>query len=268
MPLARVGEIDLNYEIVDCTEPWKATRPPLVFLHGLGGNRRLFLFQVPEFCRKFPVITIDLRGHGESSQPAADWTIADAALDVVRLLRLLGVERAHMAGVSLGGMVTQQFALDYPYATASLIAVDTLCGPPAGYEEQMRAALRDIEEKPMSEIAQSRITNAFSDKVDPVMREYVIGQIARNEKESYVRAARAAWSFSVGGRLGEVRAPTLVIVGDQDRVTPPFLSEEIAAKIVGAKLVQIPDCGHISNLEKPEEFNRALMQFLLALGEP
>ena len=98
MPLVRVGDIELNYELVDCTEPWKATRPPLVFLHGLGGNNRLFLFQVPEFCRKFPVITIDLRGHGESSQPAADWTMADTALDVVRLLRLLGVERAHMVG--------------------------------------------------------------------------------------------------------------------------------------------------------------------------
>ena len=83
-----------------------------------------------------------------------------------------------------------------------------------------------------------------------------------------MRAARAAWSFSVGGRLGEVSAPTLVIVGEQDRVTPPFLSEEIAAKIQGAKLVRIPGCGHISNLEKPEEFNRALMEFLLGLGEP
>jgi 3-oxoadipate enol-lactonase len=173
-----------------------------------------------------------------------------------------------MVGVSLGGMVAQQFALDYPYATASLVAVDTLCGPPAGYEQEMRTALRNIEEKPMAEIAKERITNAFSDKVDPVMREYVIGQIARNEKESYVRAAKAAWGFSVCGRLGEVRAPTLVIVGEQDRVTPPFLSEEIANKIPGAKLARIPDCGHISNLEKPEEFNRVLMQFLLALGEP
>jgi pimeloyl-ACP methyl ester carboxylesterase len=265
MPLARVGDIDLNYDLVDCTEPWKAGRPPLVFLHGLGGDRRLFLFQVAEFCRKFPVLTVDLRGHGESSLPEGDWTIADMALDLVRLLRLLGVERAHLAGVSLGGMVAQQFALDFPYATASLALVDTLCGPPAGLENEVAAALRFIEEKPMGEIAKDRITNAFSDAVDPLMRDYVIGQISRNEKSAYVRAARAAWAFSVCGRLGEVRAPTLVIVGEEDRVTPPFLSEEIAARIAGAQLVRIPGCGHISNMERPQEFNRALMEFLLRL---
>jgi 3-oxoadipate enol-lactonase len=265
MPLARVGDIELNYDFIDCTEPWKAGRAPVVFIHGLGGDRRLYLFQVPEFCGKFPVISVDLRGHGESSKPDADWTMADMALDVVRLLRLLGVERAHLVGVSLGGMVAQQFALDYPYATASLVLVDTLCGPPAGFEQEMAAALRFIEEKPMGVIARERITAAFSDAVDPVMRDYVIGQISRNDKASYLRAAKAAWNFSLCGRLGEVRAPTLVVVGEQDRVTPPFLSEEIAAKIAGAKLVRIPDCGHISNMERPQEFNRAVMEFLLKL---
>ncbi len=265
MPHARVGEVDLWYEWTDFTEPWKPAPPPLLFIHGLGGDHAFWLYQTPAFCHRHPVLTLDLRGHGQASKPAADWTMADMARDVAHLLHTLGVERAHVIGCSLGGMVAQQLALDSPHAVASLVLVDTLCGAPAGFEAVVLEALQFIERNDMATVARARITNAFSDAVDPVMREYVIARVARNDKAAYVRTARATFGFAVRERLAEITAPTLVIVGEEDRVTPPVLSEELAARIRGARLVRIPGAGHISNMERPGEFNRALSDFLSQL---
>jgi 3-oxoadipate enol-lactonase len=265
MPTARVGDIELFYELVDCTEPWKAGRPPVVFLHGLGGTHRMWIHQIPAFCGDFPTIVLDLRGHGSSSKPNNDWSTFEMAQDVARLLRDLGVEKAHIVGCSLGGMVAQQFGLEYPYATTSLVLVDTLCGIPAELQDVARSSLEFIEKNPMSVVAKQRITNAFSDRVDPMMRDHYIGEIAQNEKAPYLRAARAAFGFSMCHRLEEIKAPTLVVVGEADRVTPPPLSEELASCIRGARLVRIPEAGHISNVERPVEFNETVREFLLPL---
>src|SRR5262249_50940517 len=154
-----------------------------------------------------------------------------------------------LVGLSLGGMVAQQIALDHPLVVASLTLADTLCGAPPEFAEPMRAALRFIEENRMAEVAKARITNAFSDAVDPVLRDYFIDQVARNEKPAYVRAAGAAVVFSVCSRLPELRVPPLVVVGEHARVPPPMLSEEIAARIPGARLARIAGAGHISNIE-------------------
>jgi len=265
MPHEPVGDVSLYFELHDFCEPWRAARSPIVFIHGLGGNHAMWLYQVPAFCDRFPVITVDLRGHGQSTDGDVDFSMADMARDIARLLRNLGVARAHMVGLSLGGMVAQQLALDSPVVVASLVLADTLAGAPAGAEALMRDALRFIEESSMAAIAEARITNAFSDRVDPTMRDYLIDQVARNDKAAYVRAARAAFGFNSRERLGEISVPTLVIVGEDDRVTPPVCSEELAAGIRGARLARIPGGGHITSMEFPREFNRALADFLLPL---
>jgi pimeloyl-ACP methyl ester carboxylesterase len=87
MPHMRVGDIDLYYELTDFAEPWMAGPAPVVFIHGLGGDHSMWLYQVPAFCARFPTITLDLRGYGKSSRPEHDFSVTDMALDVVRLLR-------------------------------------------------------------------------------------------------------------------------------------------------------------------------------------
>jgi pimeloyl-ACP methyl ester carboxylesterase len=262
MPHVRVGDVELYYELIDCTEPWHSGPPPAVLLHGLGTDRRIWLYQVPAFCARLPTILVDLRGHGRSSAPRCEWTVADMAHDVVHLLRHLGAERAHLIGLSLGGMVAQQLAVDYPYAIASLVLADTVCGIPAGGTETAREALRFIEMHSMAEVARTRITTAFTDAVDPVMRGHLIEAVALNDKETYERAARAAFGFSVCQRLEEIAVPTLVVVGEGDRTLPLNWMEDIATRIRGARLVRIPGAGHISNMERPQEFNRAVLEFL------
>jgi len=142
------------------------------------------------------------------------------------------------------------------------IGVDPVCSTPAEFQEVMRAALQFIETNSMAAVAEARITNALTDRVDPVMRGYFIDEVARNDKAAYVRAARAAFGFAVCERLGEIRAPTLVVVGDEDRVTPPMLSDTLASRIPGARLARIAGAGHISNIECAGEFNRVVLEFL------
>jgi len=262
MPHVRVGDVELYHELIDCTEPWHSGPPPIVFLHGLGTDRRIWLYQVPAFCARAPVLLVDLRGHGRSSAPAGEWTIGDLARDVVRLLRHLGAERAHLVGLSLGGMVAQQLALDYPYAAASLVLVDTVCGIPADGRAIAVEALRFIETHSMAEVAKTRITTAFTDAVDPVMCRHLIEAVALSDKSAYERAARAAFGFSTCDRLEEIAAPTLVVVGDGDRTFPLAWMERPAALIRGARLARIAGAGHISNMERPHEFNRVVLEFL------
>ena len=258
----RLGNLELYFELIDCTEPWRSGATPTVLIHGLGTDRRIWLYQVPEFCSRVPTLTVDLRGHGRSSAPDGEWTVADMARDIVRLLRQLGAEKANLVGLSLGGMVAQQFALDYPYATASLVLVDTIAGPPPGGDQPLREALAFIEAQPMRAIAETRIAAAFTDAVDPVMRGHVIEQAALNDKDNYLRAARATFSFNVRERLGEIAAPTLVVVGEQDRTFPMAWMEDVASGIRGARLVRLSGAAHISNMERPREFNRAVLDFL------
>jgi 3-oxoadipate enol-lactonase len=257
-----LGDLDLHYELIDCTEPWRSGATPTVLIHGLGTDRRIWLYQVPELCSRVPTLLVDLRGHGRSSAPAGEWSVADMARDVVRLLRELGAEKANLVGLSLGGMVAQQFALDYPYATASLVLADTIAGPPAGADQPLRDALAMIESQPMRAIAETRITAAFSEAVDPVMRGHLIEQVALNDKDHYLRAARAAVSFNIRARLAEIAAPTLVMIGEHDRTFPMAWMEDVANGIRGARLVRLKGAAHISNMERPREFNRAMLDFL------
>jgi pimeloyl-ACP methyl ester carboxylesterase len=262
MPHVRVGEVELYYELADCTEPWHSGPPPIVLLHGLGTDRRIWLYQVPELCGRVPTILIDLRGHGRSSAPAGEWSIADMAHDVVRLLRHLGAERVHLLGLSMGGMVAQQFALDYPYATASLLLASTVPGTPADAEDVKKEALQFIESHSMDEVAKARITAAFSDAVDPVMRLHLIETVALNRKSAYEQAARAVFNFSITPRLEEIGVPTLVIAGAEERTFPLAWVEDLAQRIRGARLVTIPGAAHLCNMERPREFNRAVLDFL------
>ena len=262
MPQVRVGDVELYFELIDCTEPWRSGPPPVVLLHGLGADRRMWLYQVPALCSRVPTIVVDLRGHGRSSAPDGEWTIADMARDIVRLLRHLGAERAHLVGLSLGGMIAQQLALDYPAATASLVLADTVCGVPPGAEAIAGEALRFIETHSMAEVAKTRITTAFTDAVDPVMRLHMIEAVALNDKDAYERSARAAFKFSARQRLQDIAVPTLVVVGEADRTFPLEWMEELATRIRGARLVRLAGAGHNSSMERPREFNDALLGFL------
>jgi 3-oxoadipate enol-lactonase len=114
----------------------------------------------------------------------------------------------------------------------------------------------------MADVAKARITAAFTDAVDPVMRLHLIEATALNDTDAYRRAAKAVFDFSVCSRLEELAVPTLVVAGEQERTLPATAMDELAAGIRGARLVRIPGAAHICNMERPQEFNRAVLDFL------
>lgn len=262
MPFADLTDCRLHYQDVDFSLPWQAHGPPVVFIHGLGGSWRNWILQMPWVAQHRRVLAVDCRGAGESTAPDRDWTTADMARDLAELLASLAIPRAAVVGLSMGGTIALQFALDHHARLAELVLVDTLAGLPDALKAMAAPALEQIETLPMAEVARARIVNAFTDEVDEQLLEYVIGQVAQNDPTHYRRAAHTTFTFNVRDRLGEIAAPTTIIFGSEDRVTPTVLGIDLRDAIPEAQYHEIPGAGHICCLEYPDAFNALLAEAL------
>jgi 3-oxoadipate enol-lactonase len=247
MPKIQSNGINLYYEI-------HGEGQPLLLIHGLGSSTRDWEFQVTEFSKSYKVITLDLRGHGQSDKPAGLYSMAMFAADTVGLLRGLGIGRAHVVGLSLGGGVAFQLAVDAPQMLKSLTIVNST--PELivrTFKERMTVwqrlvIARVLGMRKMGEVLSKRLF------IKPE-------QEAENDQRAYLNAMRALIGWSVAARIGSIRCPTLVIAADQD-YSPVSVKEEYTAKIPGAQLVIIPDSRHATPVEQPEQFNLVLKKFL------
>lgn len=247
---------------------------PLLLINGLGSDRSEWLFQLPEFSKRFRVITFDNRGVGESDAPPGPYSTAQMADDAAALLAHLGVDRAHVLGVSLGGMIAQEVALRHPARVERLVLA---CTAPGG-EGSLRPApevLRSFVLSPgtdLEEAVRRVVPLLYSERY---RRDHPgeIEEFVRRRLASPVSAQSHAWQLSAAvrhaawDRLSGIRAPTLVITGDADRVVPPENSHRIARRIPGAKLVVLPGAPHRLFAENADPFNREVVSFLLS-GSP
>ena len=257
MPTVQSNGIKLYYEM-------QGDGQPLLFLHGLGSSTRDWEYQVPEFSESYQVITFDLRGHGQSDKPAGPYSIAMFAEDTAGLLRALGIDQAHVVGLSLGGGIAFQLAVDMPLAVKTLTIVNS--APELlvrSFKEkaalwQRLAIVRLLGMRRMGEVLSKRL---FVRPEHAELRETFATRWAENDQRAYLDALRAMVGWSVTARLGAIRCPTLIIGADQD-YTPVALKEAYTAKIPGAQLLIISDSRHALPVEKPHEFNAALQEFL------
>lgn len=237
-------------------------RTPLLFLHGVGSDKSVWRRQLDHFGRRRPAIAIDYPGYGESApQPGA--TRDDFARSAWAALDALGVHKAHICGLSLGGVVAIAMHAAGPDRCASLILADTFAVHPQGqaiFDRSVGAS------KDMRAVAESRI-GALLVSEDPAIRTEVIDAMARIHPEAYRIGARAVWLADQRERAEAIRVPTLVIVGDQDEITPPSLSDELVGLIPGSGLAVIQGASHLANLDRPEEFNAAIDDFLTTVEE-
>jgi 3-oxoadipate enol-lactonase len=242
---------------------------PLLLVNGLGSDRSEWLAQVPAFAAHFRVIAFDNRGSGESDTPPGPYATAGMADDAVALLSFLGVERAHVLGVSLGGMIAQEVALRHPGCVERLVLA---CTAPGG----------EVSERPTPEALAAFVRTPEGDREADLRRTipylYSVrfrrehpGEIesfiarrlsAPSSPEGYAAQLAAAVGHSAGDRLRGIRAPTLVIAGTADRLVPPVNSSRIAERIPGAKLVLLPGAPHRLFAENAEAFNREVVEFL------
>jgi len=243
---------------------------PLILIMGIGYDATLWGFnQIPAFSPKFQVVVFDNRDAGRSSKATTSYTIADMADDVAGLMDGLGIERAHILGISMGGMIAQEFALRYPDRLNKLILVGT--GASTGRAKFDPIMVWNFVKQHDQEgliFAAEQFLWLFS--TDFVRNHQAVDQtlalMASNPNpfspEAYARQAEAYVKHDALDRVGAIKAHTLVITGEQDRLTPPWIGRELADAIPGAKFHLVEGGPHALPLERPDDFNKIVIDFL------
>jgi pimeloyl-ACP methyl ester carboxylesterase len=262
MPTTDVNGVELYYEEHGRGEP-------LVLVPGFGTGAWIWYRQVPDFARSFRTVVFDPRGVARSEGRDEPYAMRQFADDVAALLDALEVESAHVLGASFGGFVAQEFALAYPARTRSLILCCTSFGgarhvPPSA---ETLAAIASTKGLNTEERVRENLLLAFSPRFAaerPGEVERVIHLRAENHvpEYAYLRQLEAAVAFDAEGRVGAIKAPTLVLTGDADTIVPHENSNNLAAAIPGATLRVIEGGSHAFFIEQPEEFNRAVAEFI------
>ena len=261
--VARVRGIELAYTDA-------GGGPAVVLLHGFPFDRSMWRGQVEKLSGAFRVIAPDLRGHGGTAATREAATMEEMAEDVAALLDELNVTRAVVCGLSMGGYVALAFYRAHPSRVRALVLADTRAQ--ADTEEARRAreenARRALAEgmRPIVDAMLPKILSARTREVAPEVVERVRGMMLGVSAQGAAAALRGmALRRDQTELLASIDVPTLVVVGSEDAVTPPSEAEAMSEMIRGSRLVVVEGAGHVSNVERPEEFDRALLEFLEGL---
>ena len=267
MPEARVNGINIYYRVQGKGEP-------LILIMGLGGECGDWILQVYAFKKYYRVVTFDNRGVGKSDKPGEPYTIKTMADDTVGLMDHLGIDKAHILGVSMGGMIAQEVAINYPKRVKKLILVSTTAGrdEKGGHSPGLLKAMglnkegfsdEDIKSVDIGKVMTSLNAHAFSSgAIKSVavpfcwVRTKLFGIVGVKGQ------FEAAMTHSALGRLHTIKAPTLVIAGTEDRIVPSIFSDLLANRILDARLVKIEGGSHTLVAEKRGRFNREVLDFL------
>lgn len=240
---------------------------PVLFVMGLGADRRGWIFQRMAFGRRSLCVTLDNRGVGESATPPGPYSLEQMARDAVTVLDAAGIDSAHVIGASMGGVIAQIMAVRHPTRVRSLTLACTSCR----HHEWRRELLEEWEEVARTQGMGALGMKAFRWLINPRIRKRfgvwldILARIVLSSpSEGFANQARAILDMpdDMRDELHLVKVPTLVIVGSQDILTPVGDSEELAEMITGAELVVIGGAAHGVNVEAPAKFNETVLGFL------
>lgn len=239
---------------------------PLVLIHGFPLDWRIFEQQVPELSKKSRVIAPDLPGFGQSKS-AKPFSIASLADHVHKLLKSLNALPCALGGLSMGGYIALAFAKKYPKDLSALILMDTRAEGDAPEGKAARDKMIELIRKEGSKaIADQMLPKMFTEQTiksnpDAVKKiRDIMEHCPPKTIEHALVALRDREDYS--GILSSITAPTLIIVGEQDAITPPKMAQTLHEKIANSKLVQIAGAGHVSTMETPAEVTNAMAAFL------
>ncbi len=265
MPTVKVGDISIYYEVHGEGEP-------LLLIMGYGHNSGHWFSQIPGLSQEYGVIAFDNRGTGRSDKPDIPYTIEMMARDAAGLLEALGIDAAHIYGVSMGGMIAQEFALRHPDKVLSLVLG---CTTPGGSNTILPDAeamdlLFDTErmkrltpEQGARETLPFLCNQEFIDNNPDIVEQYVSKTVEHvTPLHGFMRQAEAIMKHDTYDRLPQIKAPTLVIAGTADRLVPVGNSRILASRIPNAELVILENMGHFFFMEALEEASKAILDFL------
>ena len=258
MPSVLTDDIETYYEI-------SGEGHPIIFVHGAGGSHDNWHPQVKHFSGRFRVVTYDVRGHGKSGGSDRKYSCALFADDLHELLSALEIERPIVCGLSLGGMIAQQYAVKYQSNLAGLVLADTAVAIALTLSDKLQkwmfpASLVKwyIRRKTPEDYA--RWSFKYFDMKDDV-REYLIQEQLRMDQTEFLKLMDAIYGFKLLD-LASIKVPTLVVLGENERKAVFPHADKMIELIEDSKKVIIPDAGHAPNLENPDEFNRVFDEFL------
>ncbi|MEM7188292.1 MAG: alpha/beta hydrolase [Pseudomonadota bacterium] len=242
--------------------------PPVVFLHGIGGNRFQWREQLEALSAEYTAIAWDARGYGASDDYEGPLEFTDFSLDLVRLLDALAIDRAHLVGLSMGARIL----LDFAPANIDRIASLTLCDFFYGFDESLtddkreeflRLRKKPLEEgKSLSDLAPAVVNSLLAPNASEDVRRRLIESIEALHVESYLKTLEATTRYNRGANLAALTMPVQMIYGAEDRLTPPSIGQDALKILASGNLNMIPGAGHLSNIEAPDEFNEILCAFL------
>ncbi|MGO9450294.1 MAG: alpha/beta fold hydrolase [Candidatus Binataceae bacterium] len=264
MPRLKAGDINIHYDAQGSGEP-------LLMIMGLGASSAVWDPElVDELAKSFRTITFDNRGTGQTDKPDKPYSIEMFADDAAGVLDGLDIRRAHIFGVSMGGMIAQEFALRHPGRTGSLTLGCTTAGgahsvPPP--PESLKVLTAPREGVPPEEVIRRGWPLSFTPQYLAANRASLEARIPRllahpTPPFAFKRQMEGTYTLKTWDRLPEIKAPTLVITGAEDVLIPAANSKLLAERIPGAKLHLIPNAGHGFTTEARDEFLRVFVPFV------
>lgn len=236
----------------------------LILLHGLGGNLHDWDACVPELARYHRVTRWDGRGCGDSDKPGGPYSPQLFAKDLHGLFRQCEISRAHVVGISMGGVIAQRFALDFPEYIESLTLISTSSEVGLQAQAAWEKVATIIETRGFSsggDFARRVYASSFV-TTHPEAVQAMSQRTATNDPRAYAAAARAIGSYNWTAELARIQTPTLILQGAEDKLTPPGGSIKMSRVVPYSRLLMFADCGHVVPEEKPELFTQTLLAFL------
>ncbi len=260
MPRLVTANLDIHYESCGKGEP-------VLLLHGLGSSGLDWEYQIDALALHYQTITVDFRGHGQSWKPAGRYSVPLFAADIIELIETLKLPPAHLVGLSMGGMVAFQLAIDAPQLVKSLVIINS--GP--------ELILRTLSERMMF-LQRTLIVRTLGIKhlasflgklllPEPHQQQRqstLIQRWSKNDKAAYLKSLRALIGWSVTNQLDQIACPALVVSADQD-YTPVSFKQAYLTKMPRAELAVIHDSRHLSPIDQPDQVNEAILAFLTKL---
>jgi 3-oxoadipate enol-lactonase len=262
MPIFRNDDAELYYED-------RGSGEPLLLLHGLGSSTLDWEAQLAAFAPHYRVLALDARGSGRSKDqrhPAGPFSVRQFAADAAALLQELGAIPAHVVGLSMGGMIAFQLAVDFPGVVKTLSIVNS--GPamvPQTAGDRLAIATRRMLTSLLGPEGMGKILapKLFPKPGDGELREQFMARMASNDKSAYKATLKALIGWSVLERIGSLEMPALVVHAEHD-YTPLARKQEYAGRMKHASVVVVNEARHALPMEEPEKFNPVILDFLTA----
>ncbi len=237
--------------------------PTLVLVNSLGTDLRTWEPQVALLSRDLRIVRYDSRGHGASDVPDGPYAIKQLGLDLLALLDTLQIERAHICGLSLGGMVALWFAAHNPDRVARAVFANTAAR--IGTEEIWEARIDAVRKGGMAAVRDAVLARFLSEKFrqqHPERTQQVAEMIEAINPIGYIGSCAALLDADLRGMVSAIHSPSLILAGELDASTPPAQSGELHTAIAGSQLVILHGAAHLSNVEQPEAFSKYMLSFL------